>query len=153
MWARFILPHAEHLFSDVTSFNALPAMNRWRFLRYDVFFLGTALRMPSHISPKEGSDGSESEGIASAAKGVGSVRKGCERRCSNGRFKTGRTGPLGLMTGSSACHSGGSGRTRAMVAMRGDLMLGWTGVVGNKLLVLKLHPRPSSLLTLYRVCG
>lgn len=112
--ARFTLPHALHLVSAVMSLRPLPAMNRWRFLRYDVFFFGTALRMPSHMSPSDGNDGSDSDGMASAANGVGrKVRKGCERRCRRGRFRTGRTGRL--RAGSSACHSGGIGRARAMV--------------------------------------
>ena len=81
---------------------------------YDVFFFGTAFKMPSQMSPNDGSDGSASDGMASAAKGVGRVRNGCERRCNSGRFRTGRTVPLGLMAGSSVCHSGGSGRARAM---------------------------------------
>ena len=113
MCMRLTLPHAEHLFKAVTSFRPLPAMNRWRFLRYDVFFFGTALSMPSHISVREGNEGSESDGIASPANGVGSnVRNGCERRWRSGRFRTGRTGPL--RAGSSVCHSGGIGRARAM---------------------------------------
>jgi hypothetical protein len=117
IWALFTLPHAEHRFSDVISFSPLPAMNRWRFLRYDVFFFGTALSIPSQMSPNDGSDGSDSEGMARAAKGVGSVRKGCERRCSSGRFRTGRTAPLGARPGSSVCQSGGSGRARAIVGV------------------------------------
>ena len=34
----------------VTSFKALPARNRCRFFLYEVFFFGTALSMPCHIS-------------------------------------------------------------------------------------------------------
>jgi hypothetical protein len=112
--ARFILPHAEHVFNAVTSLSPLPAINRWRFLRYDVFFFGTALSRPSHISDSDGNEGSDSEGIANAANGVGIVRKGCERRCRRGGFRTGRTEPLSA--GKSVCHSGGSGRARAMVS-------------------------------------
>lgn len=126
MCARLIRPHAEHLFNDVMSLRPLPAMNRCRFLRYDVFFLGTALRMPSHMSPRDGNDGRESEGIASAAKGVGSMRKGCERRCRKGRLSTGRTGPL-RVAGSSVCHSGGSGRARAIVVVEGEVLTYWPG--------------------------
>jgi hypothetical protein len=65
------------------------------------------------MSPSDGKDGNHTDGIANAAKGVGNVRKGCDRRCRNGRFKTGRVGPL--RAGSSVCHSGGSGRASAMV--------------------------------------
>lgn len=114
MCARFTRPQAEHLFSAVISFKPLPAKKRWRFLRYDVFFLGTALRIPSQISLSEGIRGSSRAGMASAAKGVGRTRKGCDRRCSSGRFRTGRTGRLGVRAGSSVCHKGGSGRARAI---------------------------------------
>lgn len=86
-------------------------MKRVRFFMYDVFFFGTAFSKPSQMSDSDGIDGSET-GMASAAKGVGSMRKGCARRCSSGRFRTGRAGPL--RPGSSVCHSGGSGRARAM---------------------------------------
>ena len=75
MCRRLTRPHAEQRFSDVMSLSPLPAMKRWRFLRYDVFFLGTALRMPSQISASEGSAGSDSEGRA--------------RRCSSGAFQHG----------------------------------------------------------------
>jgi hypothetical protein len=115
MCSRLILPHAEHLFSDVMSFSPLPAMNRCRFLRYDVFFFGTALRIPSQMSANDGIFGNESEGIASAPKGVCSAPKGCARRCRKGVFQTGRMGPL--RPGSRDCHSGGSGRARAIVAV------------------------------------
>ena len=47
--ALFTFPHAEHLFRLVTSFRAFPAMNLCRFLRCDVFFLGTARSIDSHI--------------------------------------------------------------------------------------------------------
>ena len=85
-------------------------MNRCRFLRYDVFFLGTALSMPFHMSASDGSDGSDSEGNASAPKGV---LNGRARRCRKGELRTGRMGPLS--PGSSVCHSGGSGRASAMM--------------------------------------
>jgi hypothetical protein len=65
------------------------------------------------MSASDGNEGNDSEGIAKAANGVGSVRKGCERRCRNGRRRTGRTGPLRV--GKSVCHSGGSGRASAIV--------------------------------------
>lgn len=120
MWARFTRPHAEHLFSDVMSLISLPARNRVRFFMYDVFFLGTALRTPSQISPSDGKDGSDSDGMASAANGVD-----CARRCRNGRFRTGRTGPLmPLRPGSSVCHSGGSGRASAMGDVRRGVVAG-----------------------------
>lgn len=111
--ARFTLPHAAHLFRFVRSFSAFPAMKRWRPFRCDVFFLGTALSMPSHMSDIEGILGSVREGSAIAANCVGMRRKGCERRCSSGRFTTGRTGPLRV--GKSVCSSPGSGRVSAMV--------------------------------------
>jgi len=102
------LPQPEHVFNDVISLSPLPAMNRCRFLRYDVFFLGTALSMPSHISASDGREGSDSEGNASAPKGV---LNGRARRCRKGEL-TGRMGPLS--PGSSVCQSGGSGRASAM---------------------------------------
>lgn len=114
MCSRLTLPHDEHLLSDVISLSPFPAMNRCRFLRYDVFFLGTALRIPSHMSANEGIFGRDSEGIASAPKGVLRAPKGCARRCSRGAFRTGRAEALN--PGSSVCHSGGSGRARAIVA-------------------------------------
>ena len=112
MCSRLTLPHAEHLFSDVISFSPFPAMNRCRFLRYDVFFLGTALRIPSQMSANDGIFGSDSEGIASAPKGVFSAPKGCVRRCRKGAFKTGRV--EALRPGRRVCQSGGSGRARAI---------------------------------------
>jgi hypothetical protein len=112
--SRLTLPHPEHRFSDVMSFNPLPAMNRCRFLRYDVFFFGTALSSPSQMSASDGIDGSESDGIASAPKSVLSAPKGCERRGRNGMFGMGRMAPL--RPGSSVCHSGESGRASAIVA-------------------------------------
>lgn len=115
---RFTRPHPEHLFSDVMSFNPFPAMNRCRFLRYDVFFLGTALRMPSQISESDGIDGSDSEGMARAPNGVLSAPNGCVRRCRKGGFNMGRMGPL--RPGSSVCHSGGSGRASAIVLQMRD---------------------------------
>ena len=120
MCARLTLPHAEQRFSDVMSLRPLPAMNRCRFLRYDVFFLGTAFKIPSQISPSDGNDGNDSEGIASAANGVGSMRNGCDSRCRSGRLTTGRIGPL--RAGISVCHSGGSGRASAMVAIQGGVL-------------------------------
>lgn len=77
---RFTRPHAEHLFRFVRSSIPLPAMNRCLFFRCDVFFFGTAFSIPSHMSDSDGIDGRLSDGSASAANGVGSNRKGCERR-------------------------------------------------------------------------
>lgn len=91
-------------------------MNLCLFLRCDVFFLGTAFSIPSHISAREGNDGMDIDGNASAANGVGSNRNGCAMRCRSGRFTTGRTGPL--RAGRRACHSGGSGRASAIVNKR-----------------------------------
>lgn len=87
-------------------------MKRCRFLRYDVFFLGTALSMPSQMSASDGIEGRDSEGMARAPKGVLIAPKGCERRCGKLGLRTGRIGPL--RPGSSVCHSGGSGRASAM---------------------------------------
>ena len=53
-FALFTFPQAEHLFKLVTSFRAFPAMNRWRFFRWEVFFLGTARRTASQISASIG---------------------------------------------------------------------------------------------------
>lgn len=101
-------------------------MNRVRFFMYDVFFFGTALRIPSQISPSEGNDGSDNDGIASAAKGVD-----CARRCRNGRFMMGRTGPLiPLRPGISVCQSGGNGRASAMMRIWDEI-----GDAGSR------HPR------------
>ena len=49
--ALFTAPHAEHLFSAMTSCRPLPAINRWRFFLCDVFFLGTARSSPSQRPP------------------------------------------------------------------------------------------------------
>lgn len=49
--ALLMLPHAEHLFNDVTSFSPLPAKKRDRFLLCEVFFFGTARRIDSHKPP------------------------------------------------------------------------------------------------------
>lgn len=107
----------------------------------------------------DGSEGSDSDGAARAAKGVGSMRKGCERRWRSGRSKTGRVGPL--RPGSSICHSGGSGRASAIVG-EGMRAAGWTGArlddaldgcggdVGNKLLP---SPRPSARVRAFPGCG
>jgi len=40
------------VFRFVTSFNALPARNLWRFFRCEVFFLGTAHRIDSQSSER-----------------------------------------------------------------------------------------------------
>lgn len=48
--ALLTLPQAEHLFKAVTSLNALPARNLWRFFLCEVFFFGTARIIDSHIS-------------------------------------------------------------------------------------------------------
>lgn len=47
----FVCPHAGHLFNAVTSLRAFPASNLCRFFMCEVFFLGTARRTPSQISP------------------------------------------------------------------------------------------------------
>ncbi len=65
--ALLTLPQAEHLFKFVTSFNALPAMNRWRFFMCDVFFFGTARNIDSHIP--DSNDGMFSEMAAGRANG------------------------------------------------------------------------------------
>lgn len=56
-------PQAGHLFRFVTSFRPLPAICLCLFFMCDVFFLGTALRMPSHMSPSN-------DGIPEMAAGI-----------------------------------------------------------------------------------
>ncbi|KAI0440953.1 hypothetical protein F4803DRAFT_442964 [Xylaria telfairii] len=64
-------PHAGHLLRFVTSFKALPAICLCLFFMCDVFFLGTALRMPSHMSPSN-------EGMLEIAAGIAMAREGIE---------------------------------------------------------------------------
>jgi hypothetical protein len=46
----FGFPHAGHLLMAVISFNLLLCIKRFRFFMCDVFFFGTAFRIPSHMS-------------------------------------------------------------------------------------------------------
>lgn len=129
MCSRLTLPHDEQRLSAVRSFSPLPAMNRWRFFRYDVFFFGTALRIPSQISDSDGIDGSDNDGMASAPNEADSGAKGCARRCRKGILRAGWAGPLSA--GKRVCHSGGSGRVSAMSNGHGEaegerVMLGVT---------------------------
>ncbi|OAA57450.1 hypothetical protein SPI_07109 [Niveomyces insectorum RCEF 264] len=56
---RFTRPQAGHLHNELTSFSALPAICRCRFFMCEVFFLGTARRIDSQMSPSnDGNDGS-----------------------------------------------------------------------------------------------
>ena len=66
-----VLPHEGHLLRFVTSFRALPAICLCRFFICDVFFFGTAFRMPSHIS-------SSSEGMFWMAAGIATPSAGIE---------------------------------------------------------------------------
>ena len=63
-WALLTFPQAEHLFKLVTSFNALPAMNRDLFFICEVFFFGTARKIDSHIP--DNNDGTLREKAAGA---------------------------------------------------------------------------------------
>jgi hypothetical protein len=116
--ALFTLPHPEHLFSDVMSFNPLPAKNRWRFFRYDVFFFGTARSTDSQMSDIEGRDGRA--GRAIEANASGNIRKGAWSLWRSGRLRTGRMGDWreGKSAGRSAGRSDGRGRAAAMVVER-----------------------------------
>ena len=58
-----VLPHEGHLLRLLTSFRPLPAICLCRFFICDVFFFGTAFRIPSHIS-------SSSEGMFWMAAGI-----------------------------------------------------------------------------------
>lgn len=58
-WCIFLTPpHTGHLHNDVTSLSAFPAICLCLFFECDVFFFGTALRIPSQIpSSSDGMDG------------------------------------------------------------------------------------------------
>lgn len=64
---RLGFPHTGHLHNDWTSFRAFPAICLCLLLECEVFFLGTALSSPSHISSHDGRDGRFSD-IAGMAK-------------------------------------------------------------------------------------
>lgn len=66
-----VLPHEGHLLRFVTSFRPLPAICLCRFFMCDVFFFGTAFRIPSHIS-------SSSEGMFWMAAGIATPSAGIE---------------------------------------------------------------------------
>ena len=51
-WARLIWPPPGHLLRLFTSLRALPAICRWRFFMWEVFFLGTARRTESQRSDR-----------------------------------------------------------------------------------------------------
>ena len=69
-WALFMVPHAEHLFKEVTSFKPLPAKKRDRFLLCEVFFFGTARRIDSQRPPsREGIRGILMPNAAGIIKG------------------------------------------------------------------------------------
>ena len=63
----------------LASFKAFPANCLCRFFIWDVFFFGTAFKMPSQISPRSPGRLSDMEGIDRAAEGS----KGTERTCEN----------------------------------------------------------------------
>lgn len=65
--ALFTFPQAEHLFRAVTSCNAFPAKNRWRFFRWEVFFFGTARNIDSHSPAKM--DGTSKRKASGMTKG------------------------------------------------------------------------------------
>jgi hypothetical protein len=52
-----------------TSFKAFPASCLCRFFMWDVFFFGTAFKMPSQISPSKSGMFREIEGIERVAEG------------------------------------------------------------------------------------
>lgn len=73
-------PQAGHLFRDVTSFNAFPAICLDLFLEWDVFFFGTAFSIDSHSpSNNPGTLSCIAEGIAKCSDGI-TGRESC-REC------------------------------------------------------------------------
>lgn len=54
VWARLIWPQPGHRLRLFTSFKALPAICRWRFFIWEVFFFGTARRTESQRSASRG---------------------------------------------------------------------------------------------------
>lgn len=82
--ALFTWPHAEHLLSAVTSFNPFPAICRILFFECDVFFLGTAFSIPSHIpSSISGILSDIADGIPSAKVGMNGIESCLEYRVVN----------------------------------------------------------------------
>jgi hypothetical protein len=78
----FVPPQAGHLLRFVRSFKALPAICLCLFFMCEVFFLGTALRMPSHMSPSNEGMLEMAAGIAIARAGIegnGDCRNDCDR--------------------------------------------------------------------------
>lgn len=79
----FVWPQTGHLFKLFTSLSALPAICRCRFFICEVLLLGTALRMPSQISPSRPGMLWMAAGIAIASDGhvgYGDCRVCCEKR-------------------------------------------------------------------------
>lgn len=72
-----VLPQAGHLFRFVTSFKALPAICLCLFFICEVFFLGTAFSMPSHMSPNIEGMFWITAGIAMANEGIEGSRECC----------------------------------------------------------------------------
>lgn len=66
----FMPPQVGHLFRFVTSFRALPAICLCLFFMCEVFDFGTALSIPSHMSPKIEGIPATMLGIAIASEGI-----------------------------------------------------------------------------------
>lgn len=78
-----VFPQAGHLFNAVTSFKAFPARSLCLFFMWDVFFFGTALRIPSQMSPSKPGMLCNAAGIAIASDGhvgYGDRRDCCVKR-------------------------------------------------------------------------
>ena len=91
--ALFALPHALHLFNAVTSLRCFPAaICRCRFFMCEVFFLGTALRIPSQRSEN-------SEGIGRSAAGTGIASVADARR----RWRRGSCLAIGCVDAGKSC--------------------------------------------------
>jgi hypothetical protein len=120
MCALFSRPQAEHLFSAVTSFKALPAICRCRFFMCDVFFFGTARRTDSHISR------SKSETPANAANGRARVFFGSNGNCMRRRAGVWRIECGAVrMAGCNSCRIGCRWAIRrAMLGLLSQLVCG-----------------------------
>ena len=64
-----VWPQAGHLFKAVTSFNAFPAKSLCLFFMCEVFFFGTAFRIPSQMSPSKPGMLCSAAGMAMASDG------------------------------------------------------------------------------------
>lgn len=71
-------PQAGHLLRFVTSLSALPAICLCLFFMCEVFDLGTALRMPSQMSPRIDGIVCIAEGIVIASAGIKGSRLGSD---------------------------------------------------------------------------